>query len=278
MDWTYYAVLCLAWILGGFVSGVTSMGCALVAIPLLNLVMSPDRAILIGCIVGSTVPIAMVILYHKNILLRELFYLLLPCLPGCFFGVLIFKITPIPEMTLGLGIVLAIFVLWQMFAKGIPFRLRSYGFITILVGFTGGVINSLTSMPGTVMGSYASLRTWSKKNLLCMQSWYFLICACTTILIQWWQGLYTPSILLDAGLAIPGSILGVLLSIPFHRYINQERCRKLLLLVLGFSALLLLHQGINMMDARHHDSLGSQGTLYEAPSNSLGMVPPRMSA
>lgn len=56
MEVLYYAVIALAWTVGGFISGVTSMGCSLIAMPVLTLVMSPDRAILISCVCGGVIP------------------------------------------------------------------------------------------------------------------------------------------------------------------------------------------------------------------------------
>ena len=94
MEVLYYAVIALAWTVGGFISGVTSMGCSLIAMPVLTLVMSPDRAILISCVCGGVIPALLVPLHHRGIILRELLLLLGASLPGSAAGVLIFEQVP----------------------------------------------------------------------------------------------------------------------------------------------------------------------------------------
>ena len=101
-------------------------------------------------------------------------------------------------------------------------------------------------MPGSVLGVYATLRTWSKENMLSMQSAFFALSALLTISIQWSRGLYSPSILFDIACSLPGAALGNLASIPAQRLINRRSCRRLLLVLLGLSAVTLFCRGMAM--------------------------------
>ncbi len=244
MDLMYYVVITLAWVVGGFISGVTSMGCSLIAMPVLNLVMSPDRAILISCVCGGIIPALLVPLHHRGIIFRELLLLLGASLPGSIIGVLIFERVPAAGLSIALGAALAGFVVWQTFGAGVEFRLRKYGSCSLLAGFLGGTVNALTGMPGAALGIYATLRTWSKDNMLSMQSAFFALSAVLTTSIQWNRGLYSSSIVFDIACSLPGAALGILASIPAQKYIDQKLCRRLLLVLLAVSAALLFYRGM----------------------------------
>ena len=188
MDLTYYPILSVAWGIGGFLSGITSMGCALVALPILNMVMTPDRAILISCVCGGVIPAVLVVLHHRGILFRELFLMLGASLPGSIVGVLLFECVSAALLNILLGVILVGFVLWQTIGAKTAFRLPSYRLWAMPAGFMGGMVNALTGAPGSVMGIYATLRTWSKENLLSMQSAFFTLSALLTVMVQWNRG------------------------------------------------------------------------------------------
>ena len=106
MDLIYYTVLTLAWAVGGFLSGITSMGCALIALPILNMVMSPEQAVLNSCVCAGVIAAVLVMLHHRGILFRELLLLLGASLPGSVFGVLLFECVSAAWLNMALGVVL----------------------------------------------------------------------------------------------------------------------------------------------------------------------------
>ena len=246
MDLIYYAVLTLAWAVGGFLSGITSMGCALIALPILNMVMSPEQAGLNSCVCAGVIAAVLVMLHHRGILFRELLLLLGASLPGSVFGVLLFECVSAAWLNMALGVVLACFVIWQTIGANTAFRLRNYGAWVLPAGFLGGLVNAMTAAPGAVMGIYTTLRTWSKDNILSMQSAFFAFSALLTVMIQWNRGLYSQPVLFDIACSLPGAGLGILASIPAQKYIDQQRCRKLLLILLALSAVMLFGKGASV--------------------------------
>lgn len=217
MEVLYYAVIGAGLDGGGFISGVTSMGCSLIAMPVLTLVMSPDRAILISCVCGGVIPALLVPLHHRGIILMKLLLLLGASLPGSAAGVLIFEQVPAAWLNIALGFALAGFVIWQAHGAGVGLRLRRYGPASLLAGFLGRGGQRADRHARFVLASYATLRTWSKENMLSMQSAFFALSALLTISIQWSRGLYSPSILFDIACSLPGAALGILASIPAQR-------------------------------------------------------------
>ena len=76
------AWMAFAWMLGGFVHGVTSIGCSMVAMPLISFTVEPREAIVIACLAGGIVPLMLFAVYHRHLLRRETLWLSLGCLPG----------------------------------------------------------------------------------------------------------------------------------------------------------------------------------------------------
>ena len=248
MDLSYYAVVTLAWTLGGLVSGTAGMGSSLIALPLLNLVMGPDMAIMNCCIVGGIVPLLIFAMHWQGTRGKELVLLLLASLPGCMVGVLIFEYISLAWLSVVLGLVVSLFVFWQLFSHNFTYRIQNDNAkMALLFGFLAGTSHTLTGVPGTVTGVYATLRTWNKENILAMQSGYFIVASLMTCLIQWSRGLYTEQLMWSVACSLPGMALGLLISIPVQKLVSQELCRKMLLVVLSFSAVMLFVRGVNMI-------------------------------
>ena len=245
MDILYYAVITFAWALGGFLSGVTSMGCSLVALPILNLVMSPDRAVLVTCVMGGVIPAVLIFIYHDGMIWRELLLLFAACIPGSMVGILLFEIISQAWLSILLACSLGSFVVWQTLGKNTTFRISNYARWAPPAGFFTGLFNSMTGMPGSILGPYSTVRTWTKKNLMSMQSAGFFISSTLTICAALYRDLYTVDMAHDICAALPGAAFGILVSIPVHKRLDIELCRKLLFAILGVCSLLLFYKGIS---------------------------------
>jgi len=244
MDIFYYVIITFAWALGGFISGVTSMGCSLVALPIISLVMETDNAILISCVCGGIIPIVIMFIHHHGIILHELILLLSASFPGCLAGVYIFSYIPVAILNLLLGILLGLIVIWQLWGKNKAVVICQYRFPALIAGFLGGMVNALVGVPGAILGVYTILRPWNKESMLSMQSSFFAFCSIFTVTLQASRGLYTPSLMYDILYCLPGMALGVLLSIPAQKKLNVQHCRFFLLMLLAASSCMLLYRGI----------------------------------
>lgn len=244
MDWIYYGVVLFAWTLGGFISGVTAMGCSLVALPILTLVMPPDRAVLICCVCSGLIPAMLVPFYYRGVILKEISILLGASIPGSILGVLLFESISGRDLRLALAGMLGFFVLWQTIGKKSTFRLHSYRWAAFPAGFLGGLVNALTGVPGAIIGVYATLRIWTKENILSMQNTFFALSSLLTVSILAYRGMYSWDIFFDIGCAAPGMLLGIGVSLIAQRYISTALCRCFLLSMLAVSSILLFYHNI----------------------------------
>ena len=106
--------IALAWLLGGFVHGVAAVGGGMVAMPIATTFTGAREAILISCLTGLIIPLALSVLYRRHILLREVLWLSAGCIPGIPAGVALLTVLSGSVLLFGVGTMLIVFVLWQM--------------------------------------------------------------------------------------------------------------------------------------------------------------------
>lgn len=81
-----------AWILGGFVSGVSGIGGAMVAFPLLALVIPVHQLIALTCIINVVMDGCLAGMHFRHCRLSSLWPMLAGSVPGSFAGLYILQI------------------------------------------------------------------------------------------------------------------------------------------------------------------------------------------
>ena len=236
--------LAFAWLLGGFVHGVTSIGGAMVAMPLITFIAGPKEAILIACHSSGVIPLALSVIYRKHILRRETLWLALGCIPGSPAGVAMLTKLSGPALLLSVGALLIFFVLWQTFSHKVNSTLPFHPLITFLVGAAGAFITACTSLGGPIFAVYAAFRGWKKEEALATTSMNFNVVNASIIVMQWHAGLYDNAVFNSVAVSLPCAVLGVLISIPVVRHMPQETFRKLLLLMIFLSGVTLVARAL----------------------------------
>ncbi len=229
-----------SWVMGGFVHGVSSIGGAMVAMPMMTFTTAPRDAILIACMAFGIIPLALSLLYRRHILRRELLWLALGALPGVPAGVALLTVLSGPVLLFGVGALLVAFVLWQTFSHRVQSVLPFHPLVAVLVGAAGAFITACTSMGGPIFAVYAAFRGWKKEEALATTSMNFNVVNASIILLQGQAGLYSDFVLHAVAVSLPCAILGVLISLPVVRVMPQETFRKVLLAMIFASGLVLV--------------------------------------
>ena len=225
------AWMAFAWMLGGFVHGVTSIGCSMVAMPLMSFTVEPREAIVIACLAGGIVPLMLFAVYHRHLLRRETLWLSLASLPG-------------RVLFLGMSVMLLFFVVWQMLSHRVRPALPYHPLVAFLVGLGCSFLAACTSLGGPVLAVYAAFRGWQKEAALATTSMTFNVLNAGIVLCQWKAGLYNDAVLDAVFVSLPAAMAGVLISIPVVRHMPQELFRKLLLLMVLVSGITLLGRAV----------------------------------
>lgn len=233
-----------AWLIGGFVHGVTSIGGAMVAMPLITFVTGPREAILVACIVGGLAPLALSIIYRRYVLWRETLWLALGCIPGIPAGVAMLTTLSGPALLLAVGGMLIFFVLWQTLSHKVRAALPFHALTTLLVGIVAAFLTACTSLGGPPLAVYATFRGWKKEEALATLSMTFNFINLSVVLSQWKSGLYDSSVASAVSVSLPCIIIGVLASVPVVRRMPQETFRRLLLLMIFTSGVILICRAV----------------------------------
>lgn len=236
--------LAFSWLLGGFVHGVTSIGGAMVAMPLITFIAGPKEAILIACLSSGIIPLALSIIYRRHILRRETFWLSLGCIPGIPAGVATLTTLTGPALLFSVGALLIFFVLWQTHSHKVRPALPFHPLLSFIVGVLGAFLTACTSLGGPVFAVYAAFRGWQKEEALATTSMTFNFVNASIIVMQWYAGLYGDAVFNSVAVSLPSAILGVVISIPVVRHMPQETFRKLLLLMIFISGATLVARSV----------------------------------
>ena len=103
-----------AWILGGFVSGVSGIGGAMVAFPLLALVIPVHQLIALTCIINVVMDGCLAGMHFRHCRLSSLWPMLAGSVPGSFAGLYILQICSGAVLQGAVGLLLLYYVYWQM--------------------------------------------------------------------------------------------------------------------------------------------------------------------
>ena len=233
-----------AWMFGGFINGVTSIGGNLVGVPLSMLVMDAKTVVVFGCMTGLFVNGTVSMLYHKAIPWAEFFLLASGCVAGAPLGLMLLHIVPVSTLLLATSGVLIAFLAWQFFSRRMSKSFTCPSWAALPVGIVTGMLFASTSMAGPVLALYAFMRKWTKEMTLATPNLIATANYLYATALQWNDGLCTPVMWHALCYTAPGAIFGVLLSVPLLRRVDAQLFRRLLLSMVACSAAIMFYRGI----------------------------------
>ncbi|WP_206215179.1 sulfite exporter TauE/SafE family protein [Desulfovibrio sp. ZJ200] len=244
MDILLFLYQSIIWFFAGVLTGLTSFGGNLFAIPLLTLAIPVRDAILIGCLCSTVKVVTLAFLYRRWAPWREVVFLGVATLPGVPLGVAFLQYAGSRLLLFAAGAGLVIFLLWQFVSGRLHVAEKPISrWWSVPLGLAGGIMMSAVSMGGPPVVLYAYLRHWSKESTICGGSLTVIITMLFLLPAQWNAGLYTVPILKDALFAALFGVCGILVSLPLVHRINILFFRRLLLGIIALSAFMLLMRG-----------------------------------
>lgn len=231
-DW----LLALLWIIVSFLQGLCGMGSAMIAIPLMTLMMPVHAAILTCCVSGPFANILMVILHGRHANFQSLWKLVAFTIPGGILGVWIITQVSGTTLQLILATVLFIFLLWQYYGK--ISKGREHLGLCALSGTAAGLFGASIAIDGPAVAAYGLYAQWKPREFLGTLALFFLLRGFIAFGMQYSAGLYTPEIWHCVAIVVPSSYLGLLLSFPFAKKINPELFRTAVKAIIFLCALM----------------------------------------
>jgi uncharacterized membrane protein YfcA len=206
--------------LSTLVRSALGFGDALVAMPLLALLLGVRTATPLVALAASTVAVVILLRHWRGVDARAAWRLILSSLVGIPFGLLALKHAPEAYVKAALGALLVLYGLYGLLAPALP-EVRD-GRAAYAFGFVAGVLGGAYNTNGPPVVVYAALRRWPPEHFRATLQGYFLPTGLAVVVGHGLAGLWTPDVLRLYALSLPSVLLGILLGARLHRRIPRE--------------------------------------------------------
>lgn len=196
-------------------------GEALVAVPLLALLLPVKVAAPIAVLVSVTVALIVILQDWRKIHARSAARLVLPTLPGIPLGLLLLRAAAEPIVKGLLAAVIIAFSAYSLLRRQ-QGELKNDNFAW-LFGFGAGVLGGAYGMNGPPLVIYGSLRKWSPQHFRATLQGYFLPASLAGLWGYRLAGLWTPVVNRFYLLSLPLVILATLLGRAINRRMAAHR-------------------------------------------------------
>ena len=205
-------LISIIFLLAGFIQGMTGFGSALVAIPLLILVIDIKSAIPL-CILNSLVITTYLSLrMRKDLDKSKILPLCLAAVPGIIVGSTMLKHVQSDVIKLWLGVLLVAYSLYSLFSTPKPRKLHKIW--SYIAGFSSGAIGAAFSAGGPPTIIYAVLNDWKKETVKATLTGFFLFNSYLIATVHAINGLTTVEIftyfMISAPFVLLGTVLGTI--------------------------------------------------------------------
>lgn len=196
-------------------------GEALIAVPLLALVVPVEVAAPVCVLASITVALIAVVQDWRKIHLHSAMWLVLPTLLGIPLGLVLLKAVPEPIVKAILGTVIIAFSTYSLLGR--THRELKTDKTAWLFGFGAGILGGAYGMNGPPLVVYGSLRGWSPQHFRATLQGYFLPASVAGMWGYSVAGLWTPAVTRFYLLSLPLVVLATFLGRAINHRMNAHQ-------------------------------------------------------
>jgi uncharacterized protein len=178
--------------LATLIRSALGFGEALVAVPLLALLVPVEVAAPVAVLVSATVALIVVVQDWRKVHVESAGRLVLPTLAGIPLGLLALRMVPEPMVKAALATVILAFSA-QALLGGARRELKDDRYAW-LFGFGAGILGGVYGMNGPPLAIYGSLRRWTPQHFRATLQGYFLPASLAGLGGYWLAGLWIPAV------------------------------------------------------------------------------------
>jgi uncharacterized protein len=231
-DGTIILVLSIIFV-ATLVRSVFGFGEALVAVPLLDLVIPAKEAVPLATLVSITVAGIIIAQDWRHIHFRSAGWLVFSTLFGIPLGLWLLTAVAEPIVKGILAAVIITFSCYCLFYRR-PYRLHNDR-LAWLFGFAAGTLGGAYGMNGPPLVIFGSLRQWSPEQFRATLQGYFLPASMVAMGGYWLTGLWTPAVTRDYLWSLPLALAAIFLG----RIINRRMKGRAFLRIVHVGLLLV---------------------------------------
>lgn len=227
------AVLCLS----AFVRSAAGFGDALIAMPLLVLVVGTQVATPLVAMGSSTIALTILLGGWRGVDLRAAWRLVLSTLVGIPIGLLFLKGASEGLVKAVLGLVLIAFGLYSLWGPRLPTLGNEK--LSFIFGFVAGVLGGAYNTNGPPVVIYGVLRGWTPEQFRATLQGYFLPAGLAILVSHAVAGLWTSEVLRLYALALLPIVGAVLAGGWVNRRVDGAHFQRIVYILLILMGLLL---------------------------------------
>ncbi len=233
----YEIIFFCIWFAAGFINGISGLGAALVAVPVILQFIEPQQVVPVATALAMIICTEIGILYMRYCLVKQLVFLIISSIPGLILGAYILLIIPVPILLFCIGCVMIAYVCWQILHKKVNAAAPEKKYAVFLAGFSSGLLSSSVSFGGPPVAMYALHAHWGQKETISTMSIFVTVSTCIALGIFIYTGLFTKEVMHWCGIGAVAVSLGLFTSIPFVKYIKIHVFRRILFAIIGFGGI-----------------------------------------
>jgi len=217
MDWATLVVLAVIF-LATLVRSAFGFGEALIAVPLLALLIPVEVATPLAALVSITVAAIILVQDWHQVQFQSAWRLVLSTLGGIPLGLLLLTALAERLVKAVLALVIISFSLWCLASRK-QLELKDDK-LAWLFGFCAGVLGGAYGMNGPPLVVYGALRRWPPERFRATLQGYFLPASLVGMGGYWLYGLWVPAVTRYYFLSLPGALAALVLGRAANRRMN----------------------------------------------------------
>ena len=220
--------------LATFVRSAFGFGEALIAVPLLALIMPVDVAAPLAVLISITVAVIVLAQDWRHVHVRSAGWLVLSTLVGTPLGLLLLTRVDGGIVKICLGALIVAFSLYSLLSRGKAALADDR--LAWTFGFAAGVLGGAYGMNGPPLVMYGALRGWSPRHFRATLQGYFLPASVMAMAGYWLAGLWKPEVIHDYLVSLPAVIAAIFLGRAASGRLDGRvflRCIHVGLIVIG---------------------------------------------
>ena len=235
-----FLLLSVAVFSGSFISGLAGFAFSAVAGGILLHVLQPVEAIplMMACSVG--VQATNLWALRKIVQWKDSLMLVLGGLLGVPIAVWLLHNTNSERFREGFGLAVAIYAGYMLFRPSLSYLQQMNRKRNALVGFGGGLIGGLTAMPGALPTIWCDMHGVPKNEQRALVQPFIAAMQLFALALMLMRHDLSSKVLVDLVLSIPALLAGSALGIFAFRNVNEATFRRIILIVLLLSGVLLV--------------------------------------
>ncbi|MCD6672980.1 MAG: sulfite exporter TauE/SafE family protein [Burkholderiaceae bacterium] len=224
--------------LATFIRSAFGFGEALVAVPLLALIMPIDVAAPVAVLASITVALVAVAQDWRHVHFRSAGLLVASSCAGIPIGLWLLSAVPGQAVKSVLAVIIIAFSAFFLLNKS-PAALKTDRSAPAF-GFAAGILGGAYGMNGPPLVAYGTLRRWSPERFRATLQGYFLPASIVVMFGYWLAGLWTPSVTHYYLLALPAIVVAIFAGRAVNKRFNSRTfmvCVHVGLVVVGAALL-----------------------------------------